>query len=476
MKKVFILVAALVSVNLAWAQWEPDVRLTNDPGTSWTSYNNAWCIAASGDTIHVVWEDDRTWQFEVYYKRSTDGGLNWGTDTRLTNSLIASYEPTIVLNGSVVHVFWFSDENGNYEIYYKQSSDGGDTWGSDTRLTNIFGYSREVSAAISGSIIHVVWQDDRDGADYEIYYKRSMDGGLTWDPDTCLTSDDEWSAFPCVSGSGSVVHVVWEDYRYSNGEIYYIRSTDGGLTWGEETRLTNDPADSWDPCIAVSDSTVHIVWFDERDGNREIYYIHSTDGGVAWESDMRLTNSFGYSQYPSIAAADSNVHVVWYDNRDMNEEIYYQHSEDAGLSWDAMDTRLTNSYGYSEYPSIAVADSAVHVVWMDLRDGNDEIYYKRNPTGNIPVGIGNDLVDDSGKPFAIYPNPASSIIHIQFNDHPTERSLLIIRNILGETLITSQIHDGKTVIDISALQIGLYFVEIVTPGKQVESVKLVIRR
>lgn len=32
-------------------------RLTNDPAYSYTSYNNAWCIAASGDTVHVVWRN-----------------------------------------------------------------------------------------------------------------------------------------------------------------------------------------------------------------------------------------------------------------------------------------------------------------------------------------------------------------------------------------------------------------------------------
>ena len=76
------------------------------------------------------------------------------------------------------------------------------------------------------------------------------------------------------------------------------------------------------------------------------------------------------------------MHVVWYDNRDGNNEIYYKRSTDAGINWGA-DTRLTNNTAYSEYPSVAVSGSVVHVVWNDYRDGNSEIYYKRNPTGNL---------------------------------------------------------------------------------------------
>jgi ATP/ADP translocase len=37
-----------------FAQWEPDVRLTYNDSSSGTSYNNAWCVAATGNTVHVV--------------------------------------------------------------------------------------------------------------------------------------------------------------------------------------------------------------------------------------------------------------------------------------------------------------------------------------------------------------------------------------------------------------------------------------
>ncbi|MBM2842129.1 MAG: BNR/Asp-box repeat-containing protein, partial [Bacteroidetes bacterium] len=118
------------------AQWQPDVRLTNDPAVSFTSLNNAWCIASSGSVVHVVWYDRRDLNDEIYYKRSTDGGLTWGADTRLTNNTSGSQFPSISVSGQVVHVVWMDGRDGNSEIYYKRSTDGGISWGSDTRLTN----------------------------------------------------------------------------------------------------------------------------------------------------------------------------------------------------------------------------------------------------------------------------------------------------------------------------------------------------
>jgi hypothetical protein len=177
------------------------------------------------------------------------------------------------------------------------------------------------------------------------------------------------------------VHVVWQDNRDGNDETYYKRSTDGGATWGSDTRLTNDDSSSVQPSIAVAGAAVHVVWNDDRDGNSEIYYKRSTDGGATWGSDTRLTSNAANSLYPSVAVAGAAVHVVWHDDRDGNYEIYYKRSTTSGATWSS-DTRLTNDTGDSYSPSVAVSGAAVHVVWRDDRDGNYEIYYKRDPTGN----------------------------------------------------------------------------------------------
>jgi hypothetical protein len=487
MKKAIVFFAAFFAANLAQAQWAPEVRLTNNNAASWLSANsNAKVLASNGDTLYAVWGDYRNGtNGEIYFKRSMDNGISWGADIQLTNNPAESIDPCILVTGTVIHVAWSDDRNGNYEIYYKRSEDGGSTWGADTRLTNALLTSNSPAMAISGSILHMVWYDERDDPSgnwkTEIYYKRSTDAGLTWGPDIRLTNDAAYSGFPGVFLTGSTVLVVWEDERDGNGEIYFKRSTDEGLTWGSDTRLTNDPANSWDPCIAVNDSVVHLVWMDDRDGSGyEVYYNRSMDGGLTWAADTRLTNALAPSEYPTVEVSGSNVHVTWQDQRNMNYEIYYKRSEDAGLTWQA-DTRLTNAFGSSLWPHVAVTDSTVHIIWYDKRDGNDEIYYKRNPTGNPIVGTGKDLTGNPDQQINIYPNPATTAIHINFKEYlnqPTgqagEKTFLIIRNILGEVVLNKQIPNFETVIDVSNIQNGLYFVGINTGNKQSVSTKLII--
>jgi hypothetical protein len=54
------------------------------------------------------------------------------------------------------------------------------------------------------------------------------------------------------------------------------------------------------------------------------------------------------------------------------------------------EVRLTYDPYQSINTSISCSDLAVHVLWVDSRDGNYEIYYKRNPTGNIGVEVNSE--------------------------------------------------------------------------------------
>ncbi len=457
----------LLTFNL-FAQWQPDVRLTNNPFTSYTSYNT-WCIAASGNVVHVVWWDARNGNDEIYYKRSADGGVSWGADTRLTNNSAGSYSPSVAISGTFVHVVWFDLRDGNYELYYKRSTDAGISWEPDRQLTNDPAFSVIPSVSASGTVVHVVWRDTRDGANGEIYYKRATASGLFWGADTRLTYNSAVSTAPSGTVSGSNVHVAWADNRDGNYEIYYKRSTDGGVSWGADTRLTNNPLVSSGSSISVSGSMVHVVWHDQRNGvNGEIYYKRSTDAGISWGADTRLTNNIAESNNPSVAVSALFVHVVWWDTRDSgNYEIYYKRSTDGGVIWGS-DTRLTNAPSISEDPSVCLSGSVVHLVWTDERDGNFEIYYKRDPTGN-PVGI-IPISTEIPNQFSLsqnYPNPFNPTTVIRFQVSSYRFVKLNVYDILGRevaTLVNEKLQPGtyEVVWDAGNFASGVYYYTLTT--------------
>jgi hypothetical protein len=163
--------------------------------------------------------------FEVYYKKSTDAGATWTTSKKLTSNSGGSYGPAIGLGASGnLHVVWSDDTPGNEEIYYAKSKDKGATWTTGKRLTFTSGYSVDpVMALDSSGRLHVAFMDNTFG-EFEIFYKKSVDGGVTWTTNKRLT----WSLYaqgsPAlgVDSSGNL-HLVWECMAPGNYEIYYLK-------------------------------------------------------------------------------------------------------------------------------------------------------------------------------------------------------------------------------------------------------------
>jgi hypothetical protein len=467
MKKSFLIALILITAQLSRAQWEPDVRLTYDTNYSATCWSTQHAIAACGDTLHIVWWDNRNGNDEVYYKRSIDGGLSWEPDMRLTTQTDNVYCPSIVASGSVVQVVWqvFFEAGPPWyiELFYIRSEDGGNTWGEVTQLTYNFGETYMPCLAVSDSVTHLVY-DDYHLNWGEIMYKRSTDMGLTWEPDVRLTVDPAWSVTPSVCAVDSMVHVAWRDERDNDKlEIYYKRSMDWGITWGEDRRLSFDSLVSTRPSIAASGSNVYLVWEDYRDQNAEIYFMKSTDNGLTWGENFRLTSDPSESLFPNLAVSENHLFVSWEDSRDGNHEIYYKTSMDGGDTWGA-DTRLTEDAAGSSRPFIVASGPQLNVIWYDFRDGNYEIYYKRDPTGNTGVGIEDQPVKSSNGRISVYPNPASRQLTVGQLDNWKIGQLAVrlsIVDLYGREIKESQdISSFPYTIDISGLMNGLYFLRV----------------
>jgi hypothetical protein len=383
--------ARAYATNSIGTAYGNDVEFTTLPAGAWTiSHRLTWTSGQSSNpavavdpssNIHLVWSDSTPGNTEIYYRKSPDGGANWAAAKRLTSTLGASSHPAIFADASgCLHLVWSDETPGNGEIYYKKSTDGGTTWSANKRLTWTSGQSFEptMAADLSGNL-HVIWEDSTPG-NGEIYYVRSTDGGATWAASKRLTWNSGLSYEPAlaVDPSGDV-QAAWVDGSPGNWEIYHKKSTDRGATWGDSRRLIWTSGGSYAPAAALfAPAHLLVFWSDNTPGNYEIYCIKSMDGGATWAKSQRLTWTSGDSWWPAAALETSaDWHLVWYDNTPGNDEIYYRRSKDGGATWSAI-IRLTTNTGLSEYPDIAVdLSGSLHVVWSDSTPGNYEIYYRK---------------------------------------------------------------------------------------------------
>ena len=127
----------LLSIPLATAhaQWGPDVKLSTNEGSAGLNENMGRCLIAATDAVHVVWCDFTNNGQAIYYKRSLDRGLTWGVDTRISPSPGADSFPLLAQSGSNLHLaFLRSNSTAQAASYYRRSRDGGSTWDAEVFL------------------------------------------------------------------------------------------------------------------------------------------------------------------------------------------------------------------------------------------------------------------------------------------------------------------------------------------------------
>lgn len=386
-KKMMIIISIglfFLSQSIGAQTWDPSKRLT------WNSAPSSRPDATvdANNNIHVIWDDSSPGNTEIYYKKSTNGGISWTTKRLSWNSGTSKSSSIDKGPGNQLYVVWGDDTPGQQEIYFKKSDNGGNAWSASKRLTwHMEGSLSPDIAADSNGTIHVVWR--KGYGDSDIYYKRSTDGGTTWTGATRLTWTDN-SINPVIAvDTNDNVHIAWEvDPTGQHGEIYYKRSTDGGVNWTGSQRLTWTLKDSQTPAITIDNQNgVQLVW-DEYNWSAwpydvlpsEIFHKRSTDSGITWKKTKQIT-SLSHESIRPVIAADSNnsVYLVWvlynlgasYDN-----ELYFKKSTNNGLYWSPA-TKLTWTYD-NNLPSIII-DSLdnIYIVFENGWGVDQEIYYKK---------------------------------------------------------------------------------------------------
>ena len=96
-------------------------------------------IAASGDNVYVTWWDNKTGNWEVFFARSTDNGETFDNTINLSNAMGRSEDSNIAASGDNVYVTWWDNKTGTREVYFRASTDNGETFGNTIMLNTTSG-------------------------------------------------------------------------------------------------------------------------------------------------------------------------------------------------------------------------------------------------------------------------------------------------------------------------------------------------
>src|SRR5918995_553711 len=150
------------------------------------------------------------------------------------------------------------------------------------------------------------------------------------------------------------VYIVWSE---QDSDIMFKRNA---ISFDPTINLSNTAGRSLEPSVAASENNVHVVWTDDIQGNREILYRRSTDGGASFGGTVNLSNTAGFSASPAVAVSGfQNVYVVWMDHSLGNFDILFRGSTDDGASFGGT-VNLTNTSGRSDRPAVAAFGDMFH--------------------------------------------------------------------------------------------------------------------
>jgi len=318
--------------------WGEDIRVT---------YTGAGAARPDCDTdhlnnTHIVFESDREGDPEIYYTL-----LDWRdnklvNDIRITNRSGGSLRPRIAVdvNGSA-HVVWQDNRTGNWGVYYARLDRDRNIVINDTLISDGTGNATSPALCIDRSGgVYIIWVDDRSG-NKSVYYEKIVPSRDDNDEDSAADAvirefDDRLlediairSYAPRISCGGGEVHAAWYGLVEGNYDIFYAELRDN-ITLVSPTRVTTATS-IFNLDLAVDGrNNSHIVWADDRWGNFEVYYTLIADGETIID-DTRITNATGSSVNPTVALyvpgidGGVRVYISWQDDRGHpgDPRIYY---------------------------------------------------------------------------------------------------------------------------------------------------------
>ncbi len=323
--------------------WTAPVRVNNDAGAA--TQSDPSLTLDDLNNIYIAWTDTRNGNNDVFFAKSTDGGLSFSANVRVNDvTTFFQQEPDLAVdpvNRDLVHVAWSDNRNAfttGPDIYYANSTDGGLSFNPSTRVNNDAGAGEQAQPAIATAPnrdVYIVWSDPRNGAKgRDIYFSKSSDRGATWTPNI-IVNDDSGSAAQTeptmVVDAAGTIYVGWTDYRNANTQpdVYATRSTNAGSSFAANVQVNDDmgPIPQLQPSLAVSAGKVQVAWADYRTGGSTSYdiYTASSADGLSWSANMKVNddslNDFQWT--PSIGLdARGDVYAAWFDQRTAGQNVF----------------------------------------------------------------------------------------------------------------------------------------------------------
>ncbi len=327
---------------------------------------------------------------------SVDNGRNWMEPVLVFAS--STITRPIMNNNILIGALSEKRVSHGGQLFFHKKS--GSNWNSDNpiRDTSWAEFSNPFFASDEKGNLYCIWNDERNG-NSDIYFSSSSDGGISWSTNKRIDGDEtgqEQKTNDLIVGLDGTLYAFWEDNRNPNTlfDIYFSRSNDGGTTWSTGQKINDDTTHTWQVSANATFSypqNLYVIWMDYRDKGlnddiiSNIYFSRSLDGGAIWSKNIPISKAkYGHNWYGKITRGkDGTLHCLWVNSDDnLNFDLLYAYSSNGGDSWsdparvnDDVE-RAGHSIGAAGYLGENLKRQKI-VGFHDLRTGESNIYFSK---------------------------------------------------------------------------------------------------
>ncbi|MBT4029593.1 MAG: hypothetical protein HN844_05035 [Planctomycetes bacterium] len=346
--------------------WAVPIRIDSDFGQSSKFLKNT-SIRILQSHIYVAWADERHGNQEIYFNCSYDAGATWVGERRM-NPGFALGQATVKdwsmevepdelnLNESLYFAF-ATRRPGSTEssLYFIASHDNAVSFSNPIHLPRGFAEGLNdiqnviVAGYAYGPIVYIAWQDNRNlgGAQYDVWFQVSQDGGQTWNSaDQQLNGvDGAANDLLSMSISGSRALVAWTDSRIHPQfrELRICWTGDFGLSWEEFDKKLGEAAigtaDVSDIFVMLNRQNRTVAWIDDRSGVPEVYIAANPPLSTTPWTEYLLSDT-GASVLENTGHR-KQMAVGWQDLSNPSQ-VKLALSRDAGQTWSHDSVRLSD--------------------------------------------------------------------------------------------------------------------------------------
>jgi hypothetical protein len=315
-------------VYAGWMQYAANkvyiaVRVSADGGSTWGAvtrlftsnqgqYDISLATTSSGAVYATYMQGNH-----IEFQKSTNHGATWTAPLQVSGGTWADkpWEATSA-NGNDVYITWTT----RGDLYAVNSHNAGASFSTPLQVTAETGqyyYSNGGTVLPNGTAVMVGSEYPEGGnstrltGPVPIVVFRTTNGGTSWTRtvvDTLNTgaSYATSSVTTVASDANGTLVLVYSGSLTvgANGHVYVRRSTDSGATWSARTEMTTSAggADATATAAAGKGSgQFTLTWMDARGGGWNVWQRGSTDGGLTWSADAKVSDATSGATYKTAA-------------------------------------------------------------------------------------------------------------------------------------------------------------------------------